>query len=106
MTGIPDPEARPPETPLSRALRRMAKGKRLSSLDVPVLDDAADELDELTASQDNKAVPPVREADPRWERLYNIVTLLAHPSGDRRKHPLETEAHDIIRGLRHGKPHP
>jgi hypothetical protein len=39
------------QTPLGRALRRVsAKGPgRLSSLEVPVLDDAADEIDSLTA---------------------------------------------------------
>ena len=37
-------------TPLGRALRRIADGTRLSSLDVPVLEDAADEIDALTAS--------------------------------------------------------
>lgn len=37
-----------PQTPLGRALRRIAAGERLSSLDVPVLEDAADEIDELT----------------------------------------------------------
>lgn len=36
------------ETTLARALRRIAKRKRLSSLDVPVLNDAADEIDKLT----------------------------------------------------------
>ena len=40
---------KPPETPLARALRRIAKGKRLSSLDCPVLDDSADHIDELEA---------------------------------------------------------
>jgi hypothetical protein len=52
---------RPPETPLSRALRRMAKGTRLSSLDVPVLEDAADELDELTARLRGEATVRVEE---------------------------------------------
>jgi hypothetical protein len=54
--GVPDFEANGAErvaarreTPLSRALRRMARGTRLSSLDVPVLEDAADEIDDLTA---------------------------------------------------------
>ena len=42
----PDPPVT--ETPLSRALRRISQKRRLSSLDVPVLDDAADEIDELT----------------------------------------------------------
>lgn len=36
-------------TPLSRALRRIAQSNRLSSTSVPVLEDAADELDGLTA---------------------------------------------------------
>lgn len=38
-----------PETPLGRALRRIARGNKLSSLDVPIIDDAADLIDELTA---------------------------------------------------------
>ena len=35
------------ETPLGRALRRISKGKQLTSLYVPVLDDAADEIEQL-----------------------------------------------------------
>lgn len=37
----------PRASPLSRALREIAKGKRLSSLQVPVLEDAASHIEDL-----------------------------------------------------------
>jgi hypothetical protein len=49
------------ETSLGRALRRIAKGNRLSSLDVPILEDAADELDHAKAaltSYEEERIPP------------------------------------------------
>src|SRR4051812_36890220 len=55
------PRTRPAQTPLSRALRRLAQGKRLTSLDVRILEDAADELDELTARVRGAAA--VRQVD-------------------------------------------
>jgi hypothetical protein len=57
------------ETPLSRALRRIAKGKRMSSLNVPflvaVLDDAADEIDRLDAAlRAERGMAQERAIDP------------------------------------------
>jgi len=37
----------PQASPLSRALREIAKGKKLSSLQVPILEDAASHIEEL-----------------------------------------------------------
>jgi len=37
----------PRASPLSRALREIAKGKKLSSLQVPILEDAASHIEEL-----------------------------------------------------------
>ncbi len=64
------------ETPLGRALRRIAKGTRLSSLDVPVLDDAADEIDALTARlQQTERMDAERDA--LEEALRNAGRVLA-----------------------------
>lgn len=37
----------PRASPLSRALREIAKGKKLSSLQVPILEDAASHIEDL-----------------------------------------------------------
>jgi hypothetical protein len=37
----------PRASPLSRALREIAKGKKLSSLQVPIVEDAASHIEEL-----------------------------------------------------------
>ncbi len=42
-----------PTPSLSRALRRIAQQPRQSSLDVPILEDAADALESLTRERDN-----------------------------------------------------
>jgi multidrug efflux pump subunit AcrA (membrane-fusion protein) len=33
------------------------------------------------------------------QQLYNLVSNLAHPSGDHRENPLEDEAHDLLRDM-------
>jgi hypothetical protein len=43
----PNKRLYPRASPLSRALREIAKGKRLSSLQVPVLEDAASHIEDL-----------------------------------------------------------
>lgn len=35
-----------------------------------------------------------------FDRLYNIITVLAHPDGDHLENALEDEAHDLIARLR------
>jgi len=87
------------DTPLSRALRRIAKGTRLSSLDVPVLEDAADEIDSLTA-----ALPPVSGArDARDVFVRSVIrheTLLAVERAlgriKRRNHTFGHECLDVL----------
>jgi hypothetical protein len=50
-------DVRQEQTSLGRALRRIAQGSRLTSLDVPIIEEAADKIDAL-ASQ---PAPPGRE---------------------------------------------
>jgi hypothetical protein len=62
------------ETPLVRALRRIAKGARLSSLDVPILDDAVDEIDALTSENTRLRAEIGRGAAPPPQAWQSIDT--------------------------------
>jgi hypothetical protein len=52
----------PRASPLSRALREIAKGTRLSSVQVPVLEDAADHIEALE-DELRKLKPPFPKCD-------------------------------------------
>jgi hypothetical protein len=82
------------ETPLGRALRRIAKSKRLTSLDTPVLEDAANEIDELTA---RLVRPDILAFIDKWMKEADCFvsgTMMESPVGD-----MNRASADVVRRM-------